>query len=235
MCFTSLRGCNSSGTAIFMWENRVLFIDGEAIVLDKPAGLAVHPGPRKGESLEDHLHHLRFGFQRSPTPVHRLDRDTSGCLLLARNPKAHRKFQRAFEERRVAKAYLAVLAGVPEAEHGLIDMPLEKVSSAQDGWRMVADPAGKPAVTRWRIVAVRERRALVLFEPETGRTHQLRAHAALGLGIPIVGDARYGAGQGAMLLHALSISVGRDGKPPVAATAPPPPSFGLEGFGDVHF
>ncbi len=66
--------------------DRVLFIDGEAIVLDKPAGLAVHPGTRTPESLEDWLRHLRFGFQREPLPVHRLDRDTSGCLLLARNP-----------------------------------------------------------------------------------------------------------------------------------------------------
>ena len=217
-----------------MWESRVLFIDGEAIVIDKPAGLAVHPGPRGGESLEDHLHHFRFGFRRLPTPVHRLDRDTSGCLLLARNPKAHRTFQRAFEERRVAKSYLAVLAGVPDAEQGLIDMPLGKVSSAEDGWKMVADAAGKPAVTRWRIVTVREQRALVLFEPETGRTHQLRAHAALGIGIPILGDARYGAGQGAMLLHALSLGVEREGKPPVAATAPLPPAFVREGYGDVR-
>jgi tRNA pseudouridine32 synthase/23S rRNA pseudouridine746 synthase len=71
-----------------MWENYVLFIDGEAIVIDKPAGLAVHPGSSTPESLEDYLHHFRFGFQRLPLPVHRLDRDTSGCLLLARNPKA---------------------------------------------------------------------------------------------------------------------------------------------------
>src|SRR4051812_26867198 len=80
-----------------MWHERVLYIDGEALVIDKPAGLAVHAGPRTRDSLEDHLDHLRFGFMRAPTPVHRLDRDTSGCLLLARNPKAHKRFQRAFE------------------------------------------------------------------------------------------------------------------------------------------
>ena len=94
------------------WDDRVLHIDGEAIVIDKPAGLAVHPGARTRESLEDYLHHLRFGFRRLPQPVHRLDRDTSGCLLLARNPKAHKAFQRAFEEKRVEKAYVAVL-GAP--------------------------------------------------------------------------------------------------------------------------
>ncbi|HEX8654717.1 MAG TPA: pseudouridine synthase, partial [Allosphingosinicella sp.] len=86
-----------------MWEERVLFIDGEAIVIDKPAGLAVHPGSRTPASLEDHLRHLRFGFGREPLPVHRLDRDTSGCLLLARNPKAHKRFQRAFEDKLVTK------------------------------------------------------------------------------------------------------------------------------------
>ncbi len=96
-----------------MWDKYVLFIDGEAIVIDKPAGLAVHPGSRTPESLEDYLKHFRFGFKRPPLPVHRLDRDTSGCLLLARNPKAHKRFQRAFEEKKVAKTYLAVLDGVP--------------------------------------------------------------------------------------------------------------------------
>jgi tRNA pseudouridine32 synthase/23S rRNA pseudouridine746 synthase len=216
-----------------MWEERVLFIDGEAIVIDKPAGLAVHPGSRTPESLEDHLGRLRFGFRRRPLPVHRLDRDTSGCLLLARNPKAHRRFQRAFEEKQVTKTYLAVLEGVPDAEEGTIDMPLGKVSSAEEGWRMIADPAGKAALSRWRRVAVHQGRALLLFSPETGRTHQLRIHAAAGLGIAIAGDPVYGGGRGPMLLHARSIRVEREGKPPVEATAPLPPSFAYAGFPDA--
>jgi tRNA pseudouridine32 synthase/23S rRNA pseudouridine746 synthase len=86
---------------------------------------------------KDYLKHFRFGFQRPPLPVHRLDRDTSGCLLLARNPKAHKRFQRAFEEKKVAKTYLAVLDGIPDGEGGLIDMPLGKVSTEAEGWRMV--------------------------------------------------------------------------------------------------
>jgi tRNA pseudouridine32 synthase/23S rRNA pseudouridine746 synthase len=215
------------------WDDRVLFIDGEAIVIDKPAGLAVHPGARTRESLEDYLHHLRFGFQRLPLPVHRLDRDTSGCLLLARNPKAHKAFQRAFEEKRVGKSYVAVLAGVPEAESGSVDMALGKVSTAEEGWRMVPDESGKQAVTHWRVATVREGRAVVVFSPETGRTHQIRVHAASGIGIPISGDPVYGAGKGPMLLHALSLKVERDGKPPVEATAPLPPTFVSAGFGDV--
>jgi len=217
-----------------MWEKYVLFIDGEAIVIDKPAGLAVHPGAKTPESLEDYLRHFRFGFQREPLPVHRLDRDTSGCLLLARNPKAHKSFQRAFEDKKVAKTYLAILDGVPAEEAGRIEIPLGKVSTAADGWRMVADESGKPSVTSWRTVTVKDGRAAVLFSPETGRTHQIRVHSADGIGLPIAGDPVYGAGRGPMLLHALSIRVERTGKPPVEATAPLPPTFVQAGFGDVE-
>ena len=216
-----------------MWEKYVLFIDGEAIVIDKPAGLAVHAGSSTPESLDDYLQHFRFGFQREPIPVHRLDRDTSGCLLLARNPKAHKRFQRAFEERKVAKTYVAILDGVPEAEEGRIDIPLGKTSTARDGWRVVADPKGKPSVSHWRRIAVKDGRAAILFTPETGRTHQLRVHATEGLGIPISGDPVYGAGRGPMLLHALSLRLEREGKNPVEATAPFPPTFVNAGFGDV--
>jgi tRNA pseudouridine32 synthase/23S rRNA pseudouridine746 synthase len=216
-----------------MLSDQVLFIDGEAIVLDKPAGLAVHPGSRTRESLEDYLHQLRFGFQRQPLPVHRLDRDTSGCLLLARNPKAHKRFQRAFEEKKVRKTYLAVLDGVPQAAEGTIDMPLGKVSSAAEGWRMVHDPQGQKSLTHWRVAKIIGGRAIVIFTPETGRTHQLRVHAADGIGIPIAGDPVYGAGRGPMLLHALSLAVERDGKPPVEATAPLPPTFINAGLGDA--
>ena len=211
---------------------RVLFIDGEAIVIDKPAGLAVHPGPSTRQSLEDHPDGLRFGFQRRPTPVHRLDRDTSGCLLLARHPKAHKRFARAFEEGRVEKAYVAVLDRMPDAE-GRIEMALPKTSSRERGWRMVADPSGAPAATRWRVIGESDGRALVRFEPETGRTHQLRVHAAEGLGIPIAGDPVYGRGGGPMLLHALSLKVPREGKPAIEASAPLPPAFATAGFDDA--
>lgn len=229
-----LLGRDSRGTAKGMWEKYVLFIDGEAIVIDKPAGLAVHPGSRTPESLEDYLPHFRFGFERLPLPVHRLDRDTSGCLLLARNPKAHKRFQRAFEEKKVKKTYIAVLEGTPQAEEGVIDMPLSKVSTREQGWRMVEDQAGKPSLTHWRTLLEHEGRALVLFAPETGRTHQIRVHAASGIGIAIAGDPVYGSGRGPMLLHALSIRVEREGKPPIEATAPLPPTFVQAGFGDVQ-
>ena len=215
------------------WEDRVLYIDGEAIVIDKPAGLAVHPGARTRESLEDYLHHLRFGFHRLPLPVHRLDRDTSGCLLLARNPKAHKRFQRAFENKLVGKTYVAVLDGVPAEEAGTVDLALDKVSTAEEGWRMVPKAAGRPAVTHWRVACIRDGRAVIVFTPETGRTHQIRVHASDGIDIPISGDPVYGLGKGPMLLHALSVRVDRGDKPPVEATAPLPPTFVSAGYGDI--
>jgi tRNA pseudouridine32 synthase/23S rRNA pseudouridine746 synthase len=214
-------------------EERILFIDAEALVIDKPAGMAVHPGPRTPASLEDHLDDLRFGFARRPTPVHRLDRDTSGCLLLARNPKAHRRFQQAFEAGAVAKTYVAILDGAIEAEEGVVELRLRKVSTRESGWRMEPDPEGQTALTRWRRLDVRDGRTAILFAPETGRTHQLRIHAAAGLGAAIVGDPVYGDGRGPMLLHALSLRLERGGKAPIEAKAPLPRAFAEAGFGDV--
>jgi tRNA pseudouridine32 synthase/23S rRNA pseudouridine746 synthase len=208
----------------------VRFIDGEALVLDKPAGLDVNR-PRSGAiSVEGLAKELRFGFARAPTLVHRLDRDTSGCLLLARNDKAHKRFQVAFESGLVEKVYVAVLEGVPEEESGTIDLPLSKVSSEAEGWRIVPDPKGKSALTHWRTLAVEQGRALVEFRPETGRTHQLRVHAASGLGIPIKGDPQYGKGGPVMLLHAVRLTIPRGAKPPVEAEAPLPLAFGALGF-----
>lgn len=214
-----------------MLKDRILFLDGEALVIDKPAGLAVDP-PRDGSlSLDNHLDSLTLGFRRWPTAVHRLDRDTSGCLLLARNPKAHARFQQAFEQGLVEKRYLAVLDGVPAGESGEIDLPLAKVSTREAGWRMVGDPKGKSARTGWRLLRVDGGRALVEFRPATGRTHQIRVHAAEGLGCPVAGDPTYGqAGASGMLLHAATLSVPRANKPPVTGEAPLPERFTAAGF-----
>lgn len=214
-----------------MLKDRVLFLDGEALVIDKPAGLPVDRPRDRAESLEDLLDQLTFGFQRLPQPVHRLDRDTSGCLLLARNPKAHKRFGQAFEAGTVTKRYLAIVEGVPAEDAGAIDLPLAKVSSAEAGWRMRGDAKGKPARTRWEVVERIGNRAMLAFFPETGRTHQIRVHAAEGLGLPIVGDPVYGAGGPAVMLHAAALSVPRDGKPEVAAEAPLPVRFHNLGFG----
>ncbi|MCC2601848.1 RluA family pseudouridine synthase [Sphingopyxis yananensis] len=217
-------------------SDHVLFLDGEALVIDKPSGLPVDP-PRDGSlSLENHLDSLRFGFVRWPLAVHRLDRDTSGCLLLARNPKAHGRFTRAFEDRLVKKQYLAVLDGVVDGDSGTIDLPLAKVSTAEDGWRMVGDAAqellGKAAISHWEKLAVLDGRTLLRFRPETGRTHQLRVHALEGLGFALVGDPVYGSGnkKTRTMLHAERIEVARDNKPAIVAEAPFPDAFVKLGF-----
>jgi tRNA pseudouridine32 synthase/23S rRNA pseudouridine746 synthase len=209
-----------------MSELPVLFIDAEALVIDKPAGLPVDRPKDGTTALADLVDELKFGFERPPGLVHRLDRDTSGCLLLARNHGAHRRFSAAFAEHQVQKTYLAVLEGVPEADGGVIDLALSKISSAAQGWRMIPAKKGKPAVTRWAKLAVRDGRALVRLEPETGRTHQLRVHAASGLGLPIVGDPTYGNGRVQMLLHASRIVVPRHNKPAIDVESPLPQRFG---------
>lgn len=211
-------------------HDRVLFIDGEAIILDKPAGLPVD-APRDGSlALENHLSSLTFGFQRWPLPVHRLDRDTSGCLLLARNPKAHKRFAAAFEAGTVVKRYVAVVDGIPAEESGIIELSLKKVSTPAQGWRMIPARAGKAAYTEWRKIAEKDGRALIVFTPRTGRTHQIRTHALHGLGFGIAGDPAYGSGEGPMLLHSRFLSIARGEKPPAEATAPLPATFAAAGF-----
>ena len=210
-----------------MLEDRILYVDAEAIVIDKPAGLPVDPPRDGGDSVSARAGELKLGFQREPVAMHRLDRDTSGCLLLARNPKARASFQQAFESGSVEKTYLAVVDGVPEGALGLVDLPLAKVSSAEEGWRIVPDDNGKRAQTRWRKLAERDGQCLVEFTPLSGRTHQIRVHAARGLGAAIVGDPVYGGGGGPMLLHSWRLVVPRPKRPPIDVTARVPDSFGL--------
>ncbi|WP_265570072.1 RluA family pseudouridine synthase [Sphingomicrobium nitratireducens] len=206
-------------------ESRILFVDGEVIVLDKPAGLPVDTPRRGGPSIEARIEELCLNYKQAPTPMHRLDQDTSGCLLFARHQPARRWFQQQFEGHAVEKTYLAVLGGEVEGEEGLIDLPLGKVSSAAAGWRMTHDAKGKEARTRWRKVASRDGKTLVEFVPETGRTHQIRVHAREGLGAGIVGDRVYGFPGGDMLLHAWKLAVPRKKGPILSVTAPLPESF----------
>jgi tRNA pseudouridine32 synthase/23S rRNA pseudouridine746 synthase len=209
-----------------MLTDRILYVDAEAIVLDKPAGLPVDAPRRGGDSIAARLDELKCGFKRPPTPMHRLDTDTSGCLLFARSPKARAAFQKAFETRGVEKYYVAVVGSEIAESEGVIDVPLTKKSSAEAGWRMVADQHGSPATTHWRRLLVRDGSTLVEFRPVTGRTHQIRVHAREAFGRGIVGDRVYGIPGGPMLLHASRLVVPREGKPAIDVTAPLPDYFG---------
>jgi len=189
------------------------------LILDKPAGLAVHAGPRGNASLEDWLPALRMGKRHLPQPAHRLDADTAGCLALGRTKPALARLGAIFAEGRAEKLYWAVLRGAPPEAEGTLDAPLRKVSSAARGWRMEVHPAGQTARTVWRVLGTAPGLAWVELRPATGRTHQLRVHCA-HLGCPIVGDAQYGGGEGALHLLARSLTLPLD--PPVGATAQPP-------------
>ncbi|MDN3646696.1 RNA pseudouridine synthase [Pontixanthobacter aestiaquae] len=216
----------------------IVYEDGEALVIDKPAGLPVDPPRNGGTCLEDYFDGLRLGFKRRPIAVHRLDTDTSGCLLLARNPKAVKRFAQAFQDRLVGKIYLGIIGGVPSDSEGTIDFPLGKISSAEKGWRMVRDEGGKPSVTHWKVLKTIGENTLVEFRPETGRTHQIRVHAESGLGMPLIGDPVYGPEHGKSIgakrtmLHASAITVQRDNKPEIAGIAPMPDDFVALGFSD---
>src|SRR3954469_9929762 len=159
------------------------------LVIDKPAGLPVHPGPKGGETLADHLDALRFGLPRRPEVAHRLDRDTSGCLVLGRHPKALRRLGDLFQRNAVEKVYWAVVEGGPAADAGEIDLALAP-RSPERGWWMRVDAGGQPALTRWRVLGRGDGLAWLELRPVTGRTHQLRVHC-VALGAPILGDVKY--------------------------------------------
>ncbi len=214
---------------------RILHRDAMMLVIDKPFGIAVHKGPKaaygeNAEVLEQHFDALKFGLPRAPSLAHRLDRDTSGCLVLGRHRRALEELGNLFKDGKIAKTYWAVVEGEVPEDAGLIDLPLAKRDVTR-GWWMKVDPDGLPSQTRWTVLgrAEAEGRPLVwlALEPLTGRTHQLRAHCA-AVGAPILGDTVYGKapriGGPGLHLHARAVSIPLyKNKPPVEAEAPPPP------------
>jgi tRNA pseudouridine32 synthase/23S rRNA pseudouridine746 synthase len=205
--------------------SRVLYRDGLMLVVDKPAGMAVHRGPKGGESLEDFFAALRFGLPRAPALAHRLDRDTSGCLVLGRHRKALATLGRLFKSGRVGKTYWAIVEGGPNEDEGRIDLPLARLDASR-GWWMKPDEKGLPAATTWKLLGRAPGLAWLALEPLTGRTHQLRVHCG-AMGWPIVGDAIYGSAprtSGPMLqLHACEVVVPLyPKKDPVRVAAPVP-------------
>jgi 23S rRNA pseudouridine955/2504/2580 synthase len=212
----------------------VVHEDDSLIVLDKPPGLAVQGGTGTHRHVDGMLDALAAGGER-PRLVHRLDRDTSGLLVLARSAAVARELTHAFQQHRVRKLYWAILLRGPERDEGIIDMPLAKRGGAGNE-RMVGEAEGEPgarwARTGYRVLARAGKvAAWVALLPLTGRTHQLRAHCA-AIGAPILGDLKY-AGRDAqpsgappgLMLHARELMMPRRGQPPLEVTAPPPPAF----------
>lgn len=195
----------------------LLFRDDRFVVLNKPAGLAVHPGPRGGHSVEDWFP-LLSRRRQGPWLVHRLDADTAGCLLVALRRTALIVAQREFAAGRARKTSWAIVRGTLACTSGTVDAPLLRQSTSK-GWRMVVDPSGKRAVTDWRIRATAGELSWLELAPRTGRTHQVRVHCAV-LGCPVLGDPIYGEADGR--LHLLARAIALDLDPLVAATAPVP-------------
>ncbi|UFN51144.1 RluA family pseudouridine synthase [Roseomonas sp. OT10] len=227
-----------------MLERLVLYRDDSVIALDKPHGLAVQGGPGITRNLDAMLDALRFGSEERPRLVHRLDRDTSGVLLLARTPGAAAKLAAAFRGRDAEKTYWAVVVGNPTPQDGRIDLPLtrqggprgERTAPATEG------EEGTRAVTDFRTLdAARGHAAWLEMQPLTGRTHQLRVHAAAALKTPILGDGKYGGAAahleglpGQLHLHARAIAVPHPEGGTLEVTAALPPhmseTFGFLGF-----
>ncbi|MEA3079820.1 MAG: rRNA pseudouridine synthase [Sphingomonadales bacterium] len=210
----------------------VIYEDANAFVLNKPPGLATQGGTKTHQHLDRLLDGLADEGGR-PKLVHRLDKDTSGALLVARSARSAGHFAKAFSGRTARKVYWALVVGVPDRDEGVIDAPLAKQPGTGGEKMHISEEHGLPAKTKWRTVDhAGNRAAWVELQPLTGRTHQLRAHMA-SIGHPIVGDAKYG-GPGAFLtggisrklhLHARRIRIDAPDGGKIDVTAELPPHF----------
>ena len=206
---------------------RVLYRDALMLVLDKPSGIPVHAGPGGGPNLEQYFDALRFGLPRLPALAHRLDRDTSGCLVLGRHRKALAKLGRLFAAGRIEKTYWAIVDGAPSEDEGRIDLALRKRSIDKRSWQMEPHPDGQPAITDWKVLTRGPKQSWLALYPRTGRTHQIRVHCAAS-GFPLTGDAAYGTATaaGGFLLHARAVTIPiYPTRPAITVEAAPPPAM----------
>ncbi len=205
----------------------ILHMDDAVIVLNKPAGLPVQGGSGQSRHVDGLLDGLRFDFKERPRLVHRLDKDTSGVLVIGRTRQATRHLTEAFKNRTTRKIYWALVAGVPRPHQATISYNLHKIVTA-NGEKVVVDRQGQRAVSDYSVVAVAGTKAAWLaLKPLTGRTHQLRVHCA-AIETPIVGDGKYGGPEAfldgviskKMHLHAREITISHPGGGDLTITAP---------------
>ncbi|HEX8555707.1 MAG TPA: RluA family pseudouridine synthase [Sphingomonas sp.] len=223
-------------------QSLVIHRDAQALVLDKPPGLATQGGTKTTEHVDNLLDALEFGSGQRPKLVHRLDKDTSGALLVARTSRAAAFFAKAFSSRTARKSYWALVVGVPSIDDGMIELPIGKQPGTGGEKMQVDEENGSPARTRYRVIErAGNRTCWVELQPFTGRTHQLRVHMA-AIGHPIVGDGKYG-GQDAFLtgtisrklhLHARRLRIDHPDGGQIDVTAELPPHL-AESFATLGF
>ena len=204
----------------------ILHRDASVLVINKPANIAVHPGFGDDNTLDKYFPQLQFGLPNIPQLAHRLDRATSGCLVLGRHKQALQRLQHLFSTQQISKTYLAVVMGKPGESEGSITLKLAKQSKASHRWWMQVDENGQEARTDYRVLGSNGDISLLELSPKTGRTHQLRVHLA-AIGHPILGEWVY---QGEvkmpkdcmLQLHASRITIPYSDKKTIDATAPLP-------------
>jgi 23S rRNA pseudouridine955/2504/2580 synthase len=225
-------------------QRLVVHRDDHVIALNKPPGLAVQGGTGTSRHIDGMLDGLRFGYEERPRLVHRLDKDTSGLLLIGRTGQAAKRLAEAFRDRKTEKLYWAVVVGGPPRPQGVIDLPLLKRMTGHERELMQVDEEeGQRAITDFKLLdRAGKLAALLALWPRTGRTHQLRVHCA-EIGCPILGDGKYGGSMAAALdniadanrlhLHARRLRLPHPGKGELVLEAPLPPHFRrtVEAFG----
>lgn len=177
----------------------ILYEDGDLLIVNKPAGLAVHGKNEKGDVTLGSALAFRYGTESVFHPVNRLDKDTSGAMVVAKSGYVHDRLRKLLHSSDFSREYSAVTVGVPSPETGRIDAPLGKIG---DGWKRGVCPGGQAAVTEYAVERVWDGLALVRITPRTGRTHQIRAHMAYA-GCPLLGDKLYGTADSRISRHAL--------------------------------